>query len=336
MAGYNLKEGKYLDKKLSEEDMWNVFMPLFTSTTKNDTSYKYGFLKAIIDNLYNIGDDYVLTFNKVFQTFTVIYWNLINKYSIRQKAPTKDGRESLLERVIKGLSSDYEISSDIPYENIPLEIREVIEKKVKQNCKTYVVGAVYSDTKQLFYSFSKKEEKIELNPQVYDFLCRHKSAIEKINYFEWAKFLEKVNDEDTTNKLISKIEHSSQRTNLSVYREILFNELETERCFYCGKKINMSNVEVDHFIPWSFVKDDKIWNLVLSCKECNRKKSDKLPDLKFMEKIEQRNINLENKMDDGEQHYSEFELYNEHTIRELYYWANLNGYSEIWKPSMKR
>ncbi len=43
------------------------------------------------------------------------------------------------------------------------------------------------------------------------------------------------------------------------------------KCFYCGKPVIKKTVEVDHFIPWSFMKDDQIWNFVLACPECNNK-----------------------------------------------------------------
>lgn len=64
-------------------------------------------------------------------------------------------------------------------------------------------------------------------------------------------------------KVIDKLELSTpKRENLSVYREILRREFEEDTCFYCGKKLQ-NNMHVDHFIPWTFVKDEKIWNFVL-------------------------------------------------------------------------
>jgi CRISPR/Cas system Type II protein with McrA/HNH and RuvC-like nuclease domain len=87
---------------------------------------------------------------------------------------------------------------------------------------------------------------------MYEFVCKHKIIIEKANYFEWARFLEKVNSENDTTHLLTKIDESTKRTNLSIYRHILYNEFENSTCFYCGKKIAPRSVDVDHFIPWSF------------------------------------------------------------------------------------
>ena len=50
MAGFELKEGLYEDREVSEDEMWSSIACVFTSESKNDTSYKFGFLKAILDN----------------------------------------------------------------------------------------------------------------------------------------------------------------------------------------------------------------------------------------------------------------------------------------------
>lgn len=59
-----------------------------------------------------------------------------------------------------------------------------IYHQVKMKCKAYVVGALFEDTKHLFYSFSKKGEWIQINPRMYEFICKHKVIIEKLNYYE--------------------------------------------------------------------------------------------------------------------------------------------------------
>lgn len=41
----------------------------------------------------------------------------------------------------------------------------------------------------VLYTFSKKTEQIQLNPISYAFLTKHKKILEKMNYFEWVKFL---------------------------------------------------------------------------------------------------------------------------------------------------
>ncbi|WMC92330.1 HNH endonuclease signature motif containing protein [Kineothrix sp. MB12-C1] len=330
MAGYDLKEESYIQKQLTEDDLWSIFSGMFSSKVSHDTSYKYGFFKSILDSLYNADENLVLTFDQLFYKFTEIYWNLVLKYNLRQKAKTKDGRETSLERVLKEALNKQEIIADVSFEAISDEMKIKISHKVKMKCKENVVGALFGDSKHTLYSFSKKSEYIQLNPLVYAFMTKHKIILEKMNYFEWAKYLEKVNEKSSTRNLLNNLDTITFRSDLSVYRRILFEEFEERSCFYCGKELKYGDIHVDHFIPWSFIKDDSLWNLVLSCPQCNRKKSDKLtPELFVNHLIKRNHIILEKDADQISKSYQDQKL------RLIYYWAKCNGYHEIWTPGRK-
>ena len=47
MAGFDLKEGMYEEREVSEDELWLAISGIFTSKSKNDASYKYGFLKTL-------------------------------------------------------------------------------------------------------------------------------------------------------------------------------------------------------------------------------------------------------------------------------------------------
>ncbi len=178
MAGFDLKEGRYEARNASDDELWSAFACVFSSKSRNDSSYKYGFLKAIIDNLYNVDKDLKLTFDQLFSKFGEIYWNLILKHGLRQKAATNDNRETYLEQVLHAAVDKYRIIEPIPYESLTAEMMLDISHQVKIKCKKYVVGALFEDTNRLFYSFSKKEEWLQINPVIYEFICKHKVVIE--------------------------------------------------------------------------------------------------------------------------------------------------------------
>ena len=320
MSGYDLQEGIYIDKYVSEDELWSVFTSLFSSQSTMVSSYKYGFLKSIIDNLYNTDEKLALTFDQLFSKFAEIYWNLILKYKLKQQSK----KETSLEKILYSCFQKYGLTEDVPFEKLSNEMMIDLTFQVKEKCKRYVVGALFEDTKRLFYSFSKKEERLTINPLMYEFLCKHKIAVEKLNYYEWARFLERINEGNGVNHLLGKIDESAKRNNLKYYRDILFREFEN-KCFYCGKKVSIGNVEVDHFIPWSFIKDDNLWNFVLACPECNRKKRDKLAEKKYLNDLVVRNSKIET--DYGMNNYQKERLYR------IYDWALLNGYNKIWTPS---
>ncbi len=330
MAGFDIKEGLYDDREVTDDELWAALSCVFSSRSRNTSSYKYGLLKSIIDNLYNIDDDYSLSFDQLFSKFTEIYWNLILKYRVRQKAKTVDNRNTHLEKILESAVKNYQIPVPIPFENLSAQNRSDISHAVLKKCKTYVVGALYEDTRHLFYSFSKKDERLSINPKMHKFVCKHKVLIEKLNYYEWACFLEKINADSPTVHLLKMIDESTKRNNLSVYRHILFDEFEYTCCFYCGRKLDPKTTDVDHFIPWSFLKEDNLWNLVLSCYSCNRAKNDKLPDDRYLDLLETRNKRLL-----AADKTLEMQSYRDQTIRNIYEWAKINGYDHMWDPMKK-
>lgn len=330
MSGYNLTEGQYENRTLSDDEMWSVFSNLFSSHSKNSSSYKYGFLKAIMDNLYNVDQNLTLTFDQLFGTFTEVYWNLVLKHGIRQQPIIERSNGTYLEQALSATAARYAITADVPFESISDEAKIEACKKVKSKCKINVVGALFGDTKGLFYSFSRREEWLQINPQMYEFVCKHKLAIEKLNYYEWAKYLEKINDDSVMDHLLTKIDKSSERENLSIYRRILFEEFENESCFYCGKKLvnDGQKVHVDHFVPRAFIKDDKMWNLVLACPSCNLQKNDKLASIIYLDKLLDRN----KKIVLANEKAKDMGTYSAQNLRAVYYWAKINGYDTIWQP----
>ena len=329
MPGYNLKSGAVAPILPSEDDLWAALSVVFSTKSVNDTSYKFGFLKSLLDNLYNVDGDLRLTFDQLFGKFAEVYWNLVLKYGLRQKAPTVNGRVSRLERELRDARERYAIAEAVPFESLTDEMRADIGRRVKQACKHNVVGALFEDTRRLLYSFDVKEEWLQLSRPAYDFLCRHKVAVEKLNYYEWARFLEKVNDDSAVTHLLTKLDESTLRGNLSVFRRILWEEFESRRCFYCGRELSPRSMHVDHFIPWSFIKDDRLWNLVPACSHCNLMKSDRLPAERYLDALEERNDALAACGGSGAE--SGMRSYQRHLLRYAYEWAQANGYDE-WEP----
>ena len=154
------------------------------------------------------------------------------------------------------------------------------------------LGALYNDFEGKLYAFSLRGNGIFLSDDSYRFISKYKMEIEKLNYYAWARFLEKVNDDDALIRVLEKLDMATpQRKDLSMYRDILFNEFQEDRCFYCGKKLD-KNVHVDHFIPWTFVKNDNLWNFVLACPKCNIRKSGSLVSRDYIIKIGHRNASV--------------------------------------------
>lgn len=47
----------------------------------------------------------------------------------------------------------------------------------------------------------------------------------------------------------------------------------------------MKDCDLDHFLPWSFVAHNQLWNLIPVEKNINRSKNDRLPELRLLPKM---------------------------------------------------
>jgi hypothetical protein len=332
-SGAGLSNGRYDERKVSDDDLWSVMSNAFSSKSVNSSSYKIGLFKALLDKLWSVDDNLCLSFDEIFGRFTEVYWNLIFKYKLRQMPKHSRGNVTALEKELFAARDFYGIPDDTPFESLPDSARAVLSQNVKIACKKMVVGALYGDTDGLLYSFDRKNEWLQFNPIAYQFLQKHKLVLEKLNYHEWAKYLEKINPEMYTAGLIGKLDRRPERISLQIFRHILRDEFETNNCFYCGKKLrDEDHTEVDHFIPWSFIKDDNLWNLVLACRDCNNNKRDKLPNERYVKKIIIRNSLLLT----IPEYKQRLHGYNENRVIDTYDWAMSNGFDQIWEPRQLR
>lgn len=138
--------------------------------------------------------------------------------------------------------------------------------------------------------------------------------------------MERINDDDVLVRVLEKFELSTpKRDDLSIYREVVYREFEECNCFYCGKRLNLDGrgIHVDHFIPWSFIKDDKLWNFVLSCPASNEKKNNKIPSEEYLKTVIDRNERI--KQISSEVVQIDFENYNPGMFKRMWMYAQFSG-----------
>lgn len=327
---WDSKSGTLDTTTLSDDEYWRLFNYVFVGGAKKTSTYKFALIKAILDNLLNnipTENGQEILYSNLFEKFAESYWNLVVKYKLHQQSPTKEGKTSKIEQIFKEAVVSNPILQNIEFASIGKSTQNRLVSKVQTECKKYVLGALHSDLNSAIYSFSENSDRIKLSHGAYDFCLRHKMELEKLNYYAWAKFLESINEESLLYKVISKIETSlPERKPLDIFRKILFEEFEQNNCFYCGKKLCSTIIHVDHFIPWSFIKEDKLWNFVLSCPECNIKKSDKLPSRNFIHKIQNRNKLILSQFTSQDFVTQQFKNYKNELIPNLWQYAFYSGF----------
>lgn len=330
MAGWKLKCGSITEYSVSEDRIWSLFNYVFSDSSRKRNTYKFGFIKSLLDNVFNgikCEEGIFYTYEELFQKFAENYWNLVVKYDLRQMR--KDGKSvfSKVEMIFLEAIEENPIIASLEFDSIDKITKSKMVNKVTSECRTCVVGALYEDFDGIIYSFDLKGSGIILNYCVYEFMLKYKTEIEKLNYYSWAKFLEQINEDNVLIRVIDKLELATpKRENLSVYRELLRKEFEEDTCFYCGKKLQ-KNIHVDHFIPWSFVKDDKMWNFVLSCANCNERKNNRIPKMDYLIRIEDRNRKIQ--VYENIIIQTDFEKYTDDLLRIMWYYAKLSGLKEF-------
>lgn len=292
MAGYELKSGCIKNNGLAEKNMWACFNYVFSDRSKKRNSYKFGFIKAMLDSVFHGVESpkgFYYLYEDLFERFAANYWNLVTKYQLKQMRPDSKSQYSKVEKIIKSITKENAALQMIEYEVLDSDTREGFIKEVTRECKKYVIGALYEDFDESIYEFDLKGEGLTLSKCYRNFMIKYKPELEKLNYYAWARFLYQINDDEALVRVLDKLELATPRRNdLSVYRQLLLNEFSQDTCFYCGRKLG-KEIHVDHFIPWSFAKDDKIWNFVLTCPKCNLRKNNQIPDKDYLVKIQARN-----------------------------------------------
>lgn len=328
-------------QNLSEADVIAMVNRALSGNSHHTTTYKYAFFKSILDNVFNVDiETKLLSYDNIAIRFTEIYWNLVLNYHLRQEIKTSHHEYTSVEKELfefcKKYGFDYsEKQSIFPFESLRPDLQIEITKKIKTQMMRYVVSAFCGDTDDQFYHFNKKDksEGIILNPDVYIALVKYKSVFEKQNYYEWIKYLEKANLEEDSYALANKLDASAERQNLNPYRKVLI-EFNQTKCFYCGKHLHDDNDKaspVDHFIPWSFVKDDKLWNFVLACPRCNSSKSNILPEQDYFAALKERNAKLCNMNSSIVK--QDFKTYSYSKLIEMHHSAIFNGFEYGWKAN---
>ena len=197
---------------------------------------------------------------------------------------------------------------------------QVIPKfqKIPEGRKTFPTDTV-------FYDDEFDNKKIIVNPNAMQFFIHYRMLLEPFVVLELAKFLDNIK---SSPGIVSKIEAPKfDRTTLKPQERVLNKYFKN--CFYCNENLDGVKIHVDHFIPFSYIFENKYWNLVLSCSACNLYKSDSLAKDFQMELIK-RNNDFRDEIDDLRKDLKKLDMYDwEKEFDRIYRNCRQYGFSEI-------
>lgn len=212
-AGWNLAHGDIKKYYVSEDELWAAFNYVFSDSCAKRTTYKFGLIKAILDNLLSVVSTQrgvEITYEELFSKFAESYWNLVTKYKLKQIRKTTISKDSKIEVIFSDMLSRASTLT-LEYETLSEDDKALIVQQVSKECKKNVVGALYANFDGILYGFDLKETGIWINPVAYEFMLKYKPAIEQLNYYAWAKFLEGINDDNALIRVLDKLELSTPK-----------------------------------------------------------------------------------------------------------------------------
>ena len=297
-----------------------------------------------------------VSFKEIAKCFLKYYWPQICNSKLFQGAKDAQnqggkGQSQIVKILNEEFCKPYYHQTFEEISKIEPEKKEKTIANIEKKCMNFVTYAFQKtksgnqnlDEAPMFFAYKitgKKNERpdqlyvdldygIILNPSAIDFLKRYNKLLKNTVILEWAKFLEPHNIGYP--KIIHSIESEYGSRGLSKERKLL-DKIEN-KCFYCNEH-SLDKLEVEHVIPYSYLKHNKMWNLTLACKKCNCKKLGSLPKpkTKWMKEIHARNKKFRTEIDLLDNHLKELGDNPEKKMDIMYDLAMSQGFIEKEMP----
>lgn len=192
--------------------------------------------------------------------------------------------------------------------NIPIDerqnvIREVIlsrmgEVDVKKCLKVFTLNVPYwflspwikaKRTKDVelasncycgFCPYAINAQTITVSDEWADYIRTNASVLRDFCFWGLTLFLQKRNPNvpDIPNKLVKPLSRNSLSRQRRYWNSFI-EERHHINCIYTGKELHKDSFDLDHFVPWSFVVHDYLWDLIPADPSINSSKSNNLPVL---------------------------------------------------------
>ena len=281
----------------------HAFSQLFNNTTN---SYKLVFFQALLNTLLERErwgtSEPIIALQELATEMLALAWYPHNFFRLSFGLQDQTGRVldrldfNLDERALtnpntharlrQSISDQYEaIQSDsllrfVPYRLLsPFLASELKGLKDSQKDRRIreLADARFSSHSPPIYRFIEGGSAIEVHPAWRDYLVQHVAIIDGWVKHNWISYLQDRNP--NTPAIIKKVTPPLQRSPLT--RQTRFWQVvmaqSTQRCIYTGDPIEPSDFALDHFIPWSFVCHDQLWNLIPVSSKVNSSKGSRLP-----------------------------------------------------------
>ena len=332
----------------------SAFVSIMTQGAKNNT-YKFALARFLLDHCHGTGPRTDIRYAEIAGGFFDYYWMQECKSRLRQ-GPSN--QTPLVIQIIRDEFSDdyYPQTLDRIKRKEPAAVERCVGR-ITAKCFDDVVPRFEDDAehylgmrrggspdRRVFYHYlameyddSARNKRIDpgggisLNPHAVEFLRDNYEPLFRTVVLEWIKFLEKRNfgiprmAEKIGGRMLGPRDQSRFKRYLEPF---------ADRCFYCNAGLEPGRcTHVDHVLPYDYVGDTDLWNLVLACQSCNCAKSGGLPPRRYIVKLKERNSQYRNRIRQLEKSLDM--LGGEHDIDWHYGNAGSHGYPPWHGPDLE-
>ncbi len=272
--------------------------------------YKFYWLGAIVGLITKDQDDF--TFDQIINEMICDAWYSVTKYHLHLGPTIKGKSENFLEHAIKTLEDKSELSPAATRIDILKTIKNNADvvKKDKMSLTIYVPyrllssflddisggDRIWDQHKRLIAyleSINNKspllytiidgkglQKKIRINKYWRELILDNYSVIVSWIQLKKVRFLQDRNP--GVPGIIYKLSPDNENgRKLNNARELWKCAAKAGaisiRDIYTGEPIETMRFDLDHFVPWSYVANDELWNLIPMERRLNSSKSNKLP-----------------------------------------------------------
>ena len=128
--------------------------------------------------------------------------------------------------------------------------------------------------------------KIKINEKWFDWIKINYSILKTSTNFYLLKYLEKENPNVTSLSIkLEKPKHRNLSSQTKYWKSYILNAPNAISVFENKPLSELYDLSIDHFLPWSFVTHDLLWNLHPVNKKVNSSKNNILPNKKYFTKF---------------------------------------------------
>lgn len=187
------------------------------------------------------------------------------------------------------------LKSNVPYRFLSTffkgQVNGSFNPSIRQLC-----AYNFTSKRPPIYRFVEDNKCIELQAEWLSYLKNNLKILQDFCYLNLIHYLSRRNPNvpNISNKLQLHLTNRNLGPARNYWKKLLGEQ--KFQCIYSNQVLTPTNLSIDHFLPWSFVAHDMLWNLTPTLKTVNSSKNDRLPDLKTYLKAF------------GEQQYESFQL----------------------------